>query len=262
MLIYPDINPIALNLGILKIHWYGLMYLLAFGMAFLLGLYRAKRSKGQWSTAHVHDLIFYGAIGVIIGGRLGYILFYGFSEFLAHPLILFKVWEGGMSFHGGLLGAIVAYLIFSYRFKKHFFVVMDFVAPLVPLGLAAGRVGNFINAELWGRVTTMPWGMLYPHAGNLPRHPSEIYEFFLEGILLFMIVWCYSAKPKPPMAVSGVFLVGYGCLRFFAEFFREPDSQLGFVAFDWMTQGQRLCLPMIVVGIILLVLAYRRRITL
>jgi phosphatidylglycerol:prolipoprotein diacylglycerol transferase len=259
MLIYPDINPIALALGPFKIHWYGLLYLVGFALALGLGLYRAKRSEGAWTNNQVTDLIFYGAVGVILGGRFGYVIFYDFPHFLQDPLSLFKIWEGGMSFHGGLIGVILACLLFARHFKKNLFEVTDFIAPLVPLGLAAGRLGNFINGELWGRVTDMPWGMLYPNAGPLPRHPSQIYEFLLEGILFFIIIWIYSSKPKPRMAVSGVFLIGYGSLRFFAECFREPDEQLGFIAFNWMTQGQRLCLPMIALGIVLLYLAYFKK---
>ena len=257
MLIYPEINPIALSLGSLKIHWYGLLYLVGFGLAFLLGLYRAKRSQGAWTSAQVSDLIFYGAVGVVLGGRLGYVLFYEFSHFIAEPLSIFKIWEGGMSFHGGLIGVMIACWIFARQFNKTFFQVGDFIAPLVPLGLAAGRLGNFINGELWGRITDVPWGMIYPNAGPLPRHPSQLYEFLLEGILFFIIIWLYSSKPRPTMAVSGVFLLSYGCLRFFAEFFREPDSQLGFIAFNWVTQGQRLCVPMILFGILLIYFAYK-----
>jgi phosphatidylglycerol:prolipoprotein diacylglycerol transferase len=256
MLTYPNINPIALSLGPLHIHWYGLLYLVGFGLAFILGRYRAKRSNGAWTKSQVADLIFYGAVGVILGGRFGYVLFYDFDHFAHDPLSLLKIWEGGMSFHGGLIGVILACLLFARHFKKGLFEVTDFIAPLVPLGLAGGRIGNFINEELWGRVTTLPWGMMYPNAGSLPRHPSQLYEFFLEGILFFVILWCYSSKPRPRMAVSGVFLLTYGSLRFFAEFFREPDSQLGFIAFNWMTQGQRLCIPMMALGMALLWLAY------
>jgi len=259
VLTYPTINPIAFQIGPLKVHWYGLMYLVGFVAAWLLALWRARRSEGRWSTEQVADLIFYAALGVIIGGRLGYMLFYNLPGVLAHPLSVFKIWDGGMSFHGGLLGVIISIWLYSTRHAKTFFEVSDFVVPLVPIGLAAGRLGNFINGELWGRVTTVPWGMVYPQAGPLPRHPSELYEFLLEGVVLFVIVWFYSAKPKPKMAVSGLFLLGYGCFRFFCEFFRQPDPQLGFIAFGWLTMGQLLSAPMIVIGVWLLWRAYRRK---
>lgn len=258
MLNYPEINPIALQLGPLKIHWYGIMYLIGFVMAWWLGTIRARHSQGTWSKEQVSDLIFYAAMGVVIGGRVGYMLFYDFSDFLAQPWIIFKLWEGGMSFHGGLLGVLIALVLFSRKTQKPFMGVVDFLAPLVPLGLAAGRIGNFINGELWGRVTTVPWGMVFPNAGPLPRHPSQLYEFFLEGIVLFLILWFYSAKPRPRMAVSGLFALGYGVFRIIIEFFRQPDTQLGFVAFGWLTQGQLLSIPLVLVGIALLTWAYYR----
>jgi phosphatidylglycerol:prolipoprotein diacylglycerol transferase len=256
MLIYPHLNPIALNLGPLKVHWYGLMYALGFLSAWMLATLRAKRPHSGWTADQVSDLIFYGAMGVILGGRTGYILFYDFSNFLAEPLIIFKLWQGGMSFHGGLLGVLLAFGLFAYRTKKTFFEVADFTAPLVPVGLAAGRIGNFINGELWGRVTDVPWAMVFPNAGSLPRHPSQIYEFLLEGVVLFLILWIYSAKPKPRMAVSGLFLLMYGIFRVSLEFFRQPDAPLGFVAFGWLTMGQLLSLPMILLGLIFMWRAY------
>lgn len=249
MLIHPAIDPVALAIGPLKIHWYGMMYVLAFAMAWGLAAWRARQPNSGWTLPQVSDLIFYCAIGVILGGRIGYMLFYKFSALIENPLNLFRIWEGGMSFHGGLIGVIISVIIFARKFHKTFFEVADFVAPLVPLGIAAGRMGNFINAELWGRVTTVPWGMIYPNAGPLPRHPSELYEFALEGILLFFIVWFYSAKPRPRMAVSGVFLAGYGILRIIAEFFREPDAHLGYFA-GWMTMGQLLSIPMVIIGLV------------
>src|SRR3990167_9293350 len=211
MLAYPHINPIAFHLGVLKVHWYGLMYLIGFLLAWILATYRANKPSSGWNSMQVSDLIFYAALGVVIGGRVGYMLFYDFPAFVANPLILFKLWEGGMSFHGGLLGVAMATWIYGHRYHKPWPIVIDFVAPLVPLGLAAGRLGNFINGELWGRVTTVPWGMVFPNAGPFPRHPSQLYEFFLEGVLLFLILWGYSSKKRPPLAVSALFLIGYGC---------------------------------------------------
>lgn len=258
MFVYPNLNPIALKIGPIKIYWYGIMYIVGLMLAWILATYRAKKPNSGWTKTEIGDLIFYGAIGLVIGGRIGYMLFYDFHNFIVNPIILFKTWDGGMSFHGGMLGAIIAMYIFSRVKHKHFLDVTDFAVPLVPLGLAAGRLGNFINGELWGRVTTMPWGMIYPQAGPLPRHPSELYEFFCEGIILFIILWFYSAKPKPRMAVSALFVLCYGCIRFTLEFFRQPDPQLGFIAFGWLTMGQLLSLPMIIVGIILLYFSYKR----
>lgn len=259
MLMYPHLNPIALQIGPVKIHWYGIMYLVGFAMAWSLAYYRSKKSKGVWNAELISDLIFYAAIGVVLGGRIGYMLFYDFSSFIAQPWIIFRIWDGGMSFHGGLIGVLISFWLFGRHHKKSFWEISDFAAPLVPLGLAAGRIGNFINGELVGRVTTVPWGMLFPNAGPLPRHPSQIYEFLLEGILLFIILWFYSAKPKPRMAVSALFLLCYGCFRFCLEFFRQPDSQLGFIAFGWMSQGQLLSIPMIIIGAGLLWWSYHRQ---
>lgn len=249
MLMYPHIDPIALTVGPLNVHWYGLMYLVGFFTAWLLGTWRARQPNSGWTSEQVSDLIFYAALGTIIGGRIGYLVFYKLSEFLAHPLMLFKLWEGGMSFHGGLIGVMLSLWLFSRRTHKSFFSISDFIAPLTPLGIAAGRIGNFINGELWGRVTDVPWGMVFPHAGPLPRHPSVIYEFLLEGILLFIILWWYSAKPRPPGNTSGLFLICYGIFRITAECFRQPDIQLGFIAFNWLTMGQLLSIPMILLGI-------------
>ena len=258
MLYYPNIDPIAFHIWHFPVHWYGLMYLFGFGCAWFLGMRRAALAGSGWQKEEVADLIFYAAIGVVLGGRIGYTLFYNFSYSLAHPLTIFKIWQGGMSFHGGLLGVIVSCYWFARRYQKGFWQITDFVVPLVPLGLAAGRIGNFINGELWGRVTTMPWGMVFPNAGPLPRHPSQLYECALEGIVLFLILWFFSAKPKPKMAVSGLFLLAYGCFRIVLEFFRQPDAQLGFVAWGWLSQGQLLSIPMVGLGMVLLVLAYRR----
>lgn len=259
MLIYPDINPVALELGPVKIHWYGLMYLLAFSMAWAVATYRAKAKGGVWNKDQIGDLIFYGAMGVVLGGRLGYVFFYHFDRFLDEPLWLFKVWEGGMSFHGGFLGVIAALVLFSRKESKHPLDVLDFVAPIVPLGLAAGRMGNFIGGELWGRATSadIPWAMVFPHVDQQPRHPSQLYQMLLEGLLLFVIVFWYSAKPRPRSAVTGLGLIGYGCFRFFVEFFRQPDAHLNYVAFNWLTMGQALSTPMILAGFMIMVWAYR-----
>lgn len=257
MLIYPHLNPVALQLGPIAIHWYGLMYLLGL---FLAGFFlRFRLSRLHLSSENLLDILFYGMFGILIGGRVGYMFFYDFSDFMHAPWQLFMIWQGGMSFHGGLIGVLIALWIVARQKKIAFIDLTDFIAPVVPLGLAAGRIGNFVNGELWGRVTTVPWGMVYPHAGPLPRHPSQLYEFFLEGVLLFFILWFYSAKPRPRFAVSGCFLLFYGLFRFVLEFFRAPDVQLGFVAFGWLTQGQLLSFPMIFIGFFMMLWAYRRK---
>ena len=255
MLIFPAINPIAFSLGPLAVHWYGIAYLFGFLSAIVLGCYRARRSNGLWTPDEVNDLVFYCALGVVVGGRVGYMLFYDFPGFIADPLSLFKIWQGGMAFHGGLLGVAVAVYLFARKTHKGFFAIGDFIAPLVPLGLGAGRLANFINGELWGRVTNVPWGMIFPHGGPLPRHASPLYEFMMEGVLLFTILWCYSAKKRPQGAVSGLFLIFYGFFRIIAECFREPDVQLGYLAFSWFTMGQLLSIPMILVGCYFLIRA-------
>lgn len=257
MLHYPEINPVALAIGSIKVYWYGLIYLLSFAIAWALSVYRAKKYHLDWTNDQITDLIFYSALGVVIGGRIGYVLFYGFDNFLHNPLVLFKIWQGGMSFHGGLIGVAVALWLYGRSIHKSFFTMGDFIVPVVPIGLGLGRIGNFINGELWGRTTDMPWGMIYPHVDNLPRHPSQIYEFLTEGVLLFIILWFYSAKPRPKMAVSAVFLIFYGLFRIINEFFRQPDTQIGFIAFGWLTKGQLLSLPMLLIGIFLLIYAYK-----
>ena len=259
MLEYPIIDPVALDLGAVKIHWYGIMYLIGFAAAWWLGQQRAKAPNSGWSPEQIGDLIFYCAIGVIVGGRLGYALFYDFANVVDSPLRLIKIWEGGMSFHGGLLGVIAAMYFYGRKLGKSFFQVADFVAPLVPIGLGAGRLGNFINGELWGKATDLPWGIVFPNAGNFARHPSQLYEALLEGLVLFLILWFYSKKPRPLMAVSGLFLIGYGCFRFLVEFVRIPDDHLGYLAMDWLTMGQILSTPMIILGIVLMTLAYRNK---
>ena len=258
MLEYPAIDPVALDLGPLQIHWYGIMYLIGFLGAWWLGRVRAARPGSGWDPAELGDLLFYGAVGVIIGGRLGYALFYEPGTYLPEPWRILAIWEGGMAFHGGLVGVIVAMALYARHTGRGFFDVADFVAPLTPLGLGAGRLGNFINGELWGRVSDVPWAMAFPGAGPLPRHPSQLYEFALEGVVLFAVLWLYSRRQRPVMAVSGLFLVLYGGFRFFVEFFRLPDAQLGYLAWDWVTMGQVLSLPMIGAGAAMLALAYGR----
>jgi phosphatidylglycerol:prolipoprotein diacylglycerol transferase len=257
MLQYPDIDPVAFSLGSFKVHWYGIMYLFAFVSAWLVAMYRAKQPGALINKAQVENLITYGAFGVILGGRFGYVVFYNFDYWLTDPLWLFRVWEGGMSFHGGLLGVIVAMMIYAKRIDRSFIGLMDFVAPMVPLGLGFGRLGNFIGQELWGRVTDVPWAIVFPKAMDpegVGRHPSQLYQACLEGLLLFIIVFWFSAKPRPRGAISGIFLIAYGTFRFATEFVREPDKGVALVG--WMTRGQLLCLPMFAVGLGLLIYAY------
>lgn len=245
---HPNFDPVAMKIGPLSIHWYGLMYLLGFIAVLLLGNYRARKPESGWSKEQVSDLLFYGAMGVILGGRLGYVLFYKFDYYLAHPLEVLYIWTGGMSFHGGLLGVLAALWLFGRNNDKHFLVVGDFVAPFCAVGLGAGRVGNFINQELWGRITDVPWAVVFQNAGSDPRHPSQLYEGFLEGVVLFTIIWIYSSKSRPLGAVSGLFLICYGLFRVLVEFVREPDAHLGFIVFNWVTMGQILSIPLILIG--------------
>ena len=261
MLAYPNIDPVALDLGVLQIHWYGLMYLVGIGGAWWLAARRLADFDPTWSKEKLSDLVFWVAMGVILGGRLGYVLFYDLPAYIADPALILQVWKGGMSFHGGLIGVLLATLWFGKRHKKSFFELMDFIAPLVPIGLGAGRIGNFINGELWGKVSDVPWAMVFPTGGPLARHPSQLYQFALEGVALFIILWAYSRKPRPTMAVSGLFALCYGIFRFIVEFVRVPDAQLGYLAFNWLTMGQVLCLPMILGGAGLMIYAYRRQAT-
>ena len=277
---YPLINidPIAISIGPLDIHWYGVTYLLAFLSFWMIANHRAVKQTWQgWSKQEVSDVLFYGMLGVIAGGRIGYMLFYGFDMLVQNPLTLFKVWDGGMSFHGGLLGVIVAMAWFARRTDRSFWQVADFVAPIVPLGLAFGRIGNFIGGELWGRLTDAPWAMIFAKStgfrpedsaalneawrsgalGHLARHPSQLYQASLEGLALFLILMWYSARPRPRAAVSGLFLLGYGIFRLVVEFFRQPDEHLGFLAMHWLTMGMLLSLPMIAAGIIIMLIAYK-----
>lgn len=257
MLYAPNINPIALKLGPLEIHWYGIMYVLAFIAIWILGSRRVREPNSGWTEEQFADAIFYGALGVILGGRIGYILFYNLPYYIAHPLNMVKVWQGGMSFHGGLIGVVTALWFFARRYDKRLLGVTDFIAPWVPIGLGAGRIGNFINQELWGRPTTLPWGMIFRNAGNIPRQPSQLYEFALEGVVLFFILRAYAKKPRPVGAISAVFLIGYGVFRFLVEFTRAPDPQLGFVLGPF-TMGQVLSAPMVVIGIALLAYVYKK----
>jgi len=258
MLPFPEIDPIAIAIGPLQIRWYALSYIAGFAAAWWLGTIRARQPGSGWTSQQVADLVTNGMLGTILGGRIGYILFYDFADFIADPMMILRLWEGGMSFHGGFLGVVIAVSMFARSTGKSVYEVLDFTAPLAPLGLGSGRLGNFINGELWGRGADVPWAMIFPADPlQLPRHPSQLYQFALEGLLLFCIVWWYSARPRPRFAAAGLFCMGYGLFRFIVEFFREPDSHLGFVAFDWMTMGQQLSLPMIVVGAATMVLAYR-----
>jgi len=257
MLTYPEIDPVLVSLGPLKVHWYGAMYALAFILGWWFATHRAKQPNSGWNTEEISDFVFFVALGVILGGRVGYVLFYNFPEFIANPLMLFKVWQGGMSFHGGVLGVMLAMYFYGRKTNRPFLAVLDYVGPFIPAGLFTGRVGNFINAELWGKPTDLPWGMVFPNGGPLPRHPSMLYEAFLEGIVLFVVLWLFSSKSRPLGAISGLGLMLYGVFRFLVEFVRIPDDHLGYLAFNWLTMGQILCVPMIIGGAWLLWRAYQ-----
>ncbi|RRO11141.1 prolipoprotein diacylglyceryl transferase [Pectobacterium aquaticum] len=279
-LAFPQFDPVIFSIGPLALHWYGLMYLVGFVFAMWLAVRRANKPGSGWTKDEVENLLYMGFLGVFVGGRLGYVLFYAFPSFLENPLYLFKVWDGGMSFHGGLMGVICVMLWFAHRTKRNFFQVADFIAPLIPFGLGAGRLGNFINGELWGRVTTdTPWAMLFPGSrsedmmlavsnpqwqaifnqyGMLPRHPSQLYQMMLEGVALFIILNLFIRKSRPMGSVSGLFLIGYGTFRIITEFFRQPDAQLGLFG-DLFSMGQILSLPMVIAGILMMVWAYRRQ---
>ncbi len=259
MLVHPQFDPVAIHLGPLAVHWYGLMYLLGFVAFIWLGRKRLRvLNRPGWDDKMLDDLLFYGVLGVVLGGRLGQVLFYEPGYYFSNPLKIIAVWEGGMSFHGGFIGVMLAMALFAKRRKLSWLPLMDFIAPLVPIGLGAGRIGNFINGELWGRPTDVPWAMIFPQVDNLPRHPSQLYECALEGIVLFTLLWLYSRKPRPAGAVSGLFLIGYGSFRFIAEFTRNPDDGIfGYMTFG-VSMGQWLSLPMVLAGIGLIRWAYKK----
>lgn len=265
MLIHPQFNPVAISVGPLAIHWYGLMYLMAFLQFWWLGKHRIlshpQLARNGWTVQQLDDLLFYGVLGVILGGRLGQVLFYEPGYYFSDPARILAIWQGGMSFHGGFLGVLLAMAFCAHKWQRAWLDITDFIAPLVPLGLAAGRVGNFINGELWGRVAdpSLPWAMVFPRVHDLPRHPSQLYQAGLEGLLLFALLWIYSGKTRPRGAVSGAFLIGYGCFRFLAEYFRTPDEGI-FGLSEVISMGQWLSLPMIVIGVLMLAAAHRRKV--
>lgn len=253
MISYPNIDPVAISVGPLQVHWYGLTYLAGLLFAWWLARRRSQRPGSPIVREQVDDLIFYAAVGIVLGGRLGYALFYGWDRLSEDPLWLLRVWEGGMAFHGGFLGVVAAVIWLARSWRIPLGKLADFVAPLAPVGLALGRLGNFIGQELWGRASDAPWAMVFPRDPlGVARHPSQLYQFALEGCLLFLVLLLFTRKPRPTWSVTGLFLLGYGSLRFFVEFFREPDAHLGFQAFGWMTRGQTLCLPMVIAGVALL----------
>ena len=255
---YPSIDPVAISIGPVNIYWYAVSYLVGIGLVWWTLKYRVRTYGLRWTDEDLSDLISYAIIGVLLGGRIGYVLFYGYEMLRLDPLAVLRIWEGGMSFHGGFIGVLVGVGVFARGKGVTFFELADFIAPSIPLGLGSGRIGNFINAELPGRMTEVPWAILYPDE-IIGRHPSSLYQALLEGPVLFVFLWVFAMKPRPAMAVSGMFLLGYGSLRIFSEFFREPDSHIGFVVFDWVTTGQLLSVPMIVIGLGLVAYGYFKK---
>lgn len=244
-----NIDPVAFTIRSHQFHWYGLMYLIGFLVGWVLARWRASRPHSEWTGTEVDDLLTQVMLAVIVGGRLGYVCFYDPVAYLHDPLEIFKIWHGGMSFHGGLIGALAAFWFFARNHHKSFWQVSDFVAPLVPQAIMWGRLGNFINGELWGKISDLPWAIVFPHAGPLPRHPTQLYEALFEGLILFVALWIYSSKPRRPGAVSGFFAVGYALARMLVEFMRMPDAHLGYLAFGWLTMGQLLCIPVLAIGL-------------
>jgi phosphatidylglycerol:prolipoprotein diacylglycerol transferase len=259
MLVHPQFDPIAFSLGPLSVRWYGLMYMVGFIFFLMLGRRRAPGTA--WRPEELDDLLFYGVLGVVLGGRLGQVLFYEPGYYLSHPLEILAVWKGGMSFHGGFLGVLLALVFYARKTGRTFLAVTDFVVPLVPPGLAAGRLGNFINGELWGRVAPadLPWAMIFPQVDELPRHPSQLYQFAGEGVALFVILWWFSAKPRPRGAVTAAFLIGYGIFRFLAEYFRSPDEGIFGLSYS-ISMGQWLSVPMILAGVVMMIWAWRKKV--
>jgi phosphatidylglycerol---prolipoprotein diacylglyceryl transferase len=275
---FHQLDPIALQLGPVALHWYGISYLCAFGAFYWLARVRS-RTYPEWDKEAISDILFYGALGVILGGRIGYALIYGWAEFSANPLSIFKIWTGGMSFHGGLIGVIIAMVVFARRKGRHPFDLLDFVAPCIPIGLGFGRIGNFINGELWGRLTDSPWGMIFPQSlgalglspealkadylsgalNSYARHPSPLYQAFAEGVVMFVLLWLLTRRRTARFFASGLFVLLYGVLRFITEYFREPDPQMGYLAFGWLTTGQLLSVPLVVLGVFLLILSTRQK---
>ncbi|NOU50742.1 prolipoprotein diacylglyceryl transferase [Pseudoalteromonas sp. JBTF-M23] len=253
---FPQIDPVIFSIGPLSVRWYGVMYLIGFLFAMWMANRQAEKPNSDWTKEQVSDLLFYSMLGVILGGRIGYVLFYQFSYFVENPMYLFRIDQGGMSFHGGALGVVTAIVVFALRSKKSIVSVGDFVVPLVPVGLMAGRIGNFINGELWGRTTDVPWAFVFPTGGPLPRHPSQLYEAFFEGLVLFVMLVLFTKKPRPAGSVAGLFLLGYGVFRFSIEYFREPDAHIGLYG-GVISQGQILSLPMVIAGVALMVWAYK-----
>jgi phosphatidylglycerol:prolipoprotein diacylglycerol transferase len=254
MIAYPGFDPIAVSLGPVQVHWYGVMYLIGFAGAWWLARIRAGRPGSTWTAVDVDDFIFFAMLGVILGGRIGYVLFYGLGYWAQDPLYIFKIWEGGMSFHGGLAGVLVSIALFAKRRGRRVADVFDFAAPIPGIGLLAGRIGNFINGELWGKPTDVPWGFVVNGVG---RHATQLYEAALEGVLLFAVLWWFTASPRPRLAPSGVFLTLYGGSRILVEFWRIPDAHIGYLAGGWVTMGMALSAPLLLAGIALLVIAYR-----